>query len=351
MTAEARSNFPNDLVFYQASVDRLIEFAKFEGNSRAMFDSLQTALAQKPNLISPLIGRSVQIAQEKLCQDRTQNAAVILPFETALRTIASQDQTDLLYPSRWTPELVTEYLTRIGNEVAELAGEKTIGRNLPSRAAWMISTLYQTEILSQVPFFVELGAAAGFVLDALKKPTMFKSWLQSTNIPQNSAIDRISSSRDFNGFGVDLTPISDIPWAVACLGDDEAMNVLVGFLEKFPDRSFILGGDVANPMIWDLIEANTIKAANLGQTPVIVTSEMLYLLTPDKRQTVLENIRELLQRTNGYFLRAESGQNLEDKLAPELDLATIGELRDCDFNLIGPRLKLITKYSAQWKQL
>jgi len=352
MSAEARANFPTDLDFYQVSIGRLIEFAEFEGNSLIMFDSLQTALTQKPDLIAPLIGRSVQIAQEKLDQDRTQNCAVILPFETALRMVAYQEQPDLLYPSRWNPKLVIDWLTKKGNEVAELAGVKTIGRNLPSRATWMVSVLDQAGVFNQTPFFIELGAAAGFILDSLKNPARFRWWLQSTNIPSNDAINNFTCTRTFDGFGVDLTPINDTIWAVACLGDDEAMDNLVNFLEKFPQRSKILAGDIANDSVWEITSKTIVEAARVGKTPVIIASEMLYLLSPDKREKVLGNIQSLIKKTNGYFLRSDSGQNLGlDVCPPELEMLTIGELRNPDFQLTGPRLGLFTKYSARWEKL
>lgn len=352
MFPESRANFPNDLDFYKASINRLIEFADFEGNSRTLFDALQSALTKQPDLINPLIDRSVQIAQEKLSQDRTQNAAVILPFETALRMVASQDQPELLYPSRWTPKLVIDYLSKNGNEVAQLAGEKTIGRNLPSRAAWMLSVLSKADVLSKKPFFIELGAAGGFILDALKQPSRFSSWLKSTNIPRNPTIDAVDCQETFAGFGADLTPITDIPWAIACLGDDEAMSGLVDFLQQFPQRSAILPGNILDQDIWGLIRATASDAANKREIPVIVASEMLYLISPNERQKALDNIKTLISQTGGYFLRSDSGQHLEiPNLPKELEMMTIGEMRGPDFQLIGPRLGLIGKYCANWEVL
>ena len=268
---------------------------------------------------------------------------MMLCVETALRYVASQYDAKLLYPSEWNTEKFLYYMENYQKQITESAGKNVLGRNLPQRAAWMIYLLNKSNNLSSSSFFIEIGAASGYILDALSKPNKFKEWIQDNHDVTESMFfnqELILPENTAGSFGVDLLPPNEL-WSLASLGDDEAIKKVQNFRNVFSKNVNIVKGNVLDENMWAVVQNKAIDASKNGQTPIIIASEMLYQIPIPGRQQVLEQIRSLTQSTDGLFLRSDGGQYME---LPQYENYTVGELRNSQWQVIGKRLLLTDKY-------
>lgn len=341
---ETPKDFPTRAEFYKFCLQRITAMAEANGNSTASLNSLVVALDTDPNSVTSIFDQLLEIARESLGQDRETSSSLVLYIDTAMRALAALDDPGLLLPSVWTPQLAEDYLKKKGEEISILAGENTLGRNVPHRAAWMLYLLQQSKNLAPNLSFIELGSSAGFILDALKEPKRFAQWLQRS---QGTRID-FDIERTSGGKGYDLVPPPNINWALASLGDDNVITDVQDFLTNFPTKSSIVAGDILAEDIWSTIYSQAYQSASTNLRPVIIASEMLYQLKPENRAEIIARIKTLIADTNGLFLRSDGGQYMG---YPDLDMYTVAELRDENFDLICPQLALFDKYRTQWKNL
>lgn len=239
------------------------------------------------------------------------------------------------------------YLNRYSQDIANLAGENALGRNLPQRAAWMIYLLSKENLLSEKTFFIELGAASGYILDALAYPNRFWAWLKTTNANPQVSINKICE-KTAGQLGVDLCPPTNKRWSLASLGDDEVIQSVESFTTTLQNRSNVLRGDVLSQDTWTIVENQAQRAVSKNQIPVIIASEMLYQINSDGRTKICEQIKSLISYTNGYFLRSDGGQYME---LPQYEMLTIAELRNPQWEIIRPQLLLKDKYRCKWNEI
>lgn len=342
-----RENFSSNDQFFLFCTRRVRSMAEANGNDTTLLSVLEKVLVSQPYLLSDVITQTNEIALKQLGQNRWNTSSMILYVETALRTIASQEESNLLYPSKWNPDKVVEYLNRYAEDIANLAGENALGRNLPQRAAWMIYLLSRENLLSEKTFFIELGAASGYILDALAYPNKFWAWLKTTNANPQVSINKICE-KTAGQLGIDLCPPTNKRWSLASLGDDEVIQSVESFTTTFKNTSNVLRGDILSQDTWTIVENQTQKAASQNQIPVIIASEMLYQINSDGRTKICEQIKNLISYTNGYFLRSDGGQYME---LPQYELFTVAELRNPQWKIISPQLLLKDKYRCKWTEI
>ena len=341
---ETPKDFPTRAEFYKFCLQRITAMAEANGNTTASLEALLAAINQSPLLVTDIFDQSVQIARNTLGQERETSSSLVLYVDTAMRALAASDDPDLLLPSVWTPQLAKDYLKKNGGEISILAGENTLGRNVPHRASWMLYLLQQSGNLAPNLDFIELGSSAGFILDALKEPEKYAQWLRSTQQVQlNLDVDKTAAT-----VGYDLVPPPDTNWALASLGDDEVIMGVQEFMHAFPVRTPAIKGNILSEDIWSQIYTRAHESTYNGLRPVFITSEMLYQLSTEDRATLLGRVKSVLEETNGLFLRSDGGQYMG---FPNLDMYTVGELRDQNFNLTAPQLVLQDKYRTCWKSL
>src|SRR3989344_2787862 len=176
-----RQQFGNEIEFFSFCTERIKGMAQANGNNTTSLDAFAYGLQKKPEIVVSVIKESNEIALQELDQNRWSTSSMILCVETALRYVASQYDAKLLYPSEWNTEKFLYYMENYQKQITESAGKNVLGRNLPQRAAWMIYLLNKSNNLSSSSFFIEIGAASGYILDALSKPNKFKEWIQDNH--------------------------------------------------------------------------------------------------------------------------------------------------------------------------
>lgn len=345
---ETINDFQTPAKFYQFCTKRIRDMAIANGNSPIALEALYQGLELRPDLVGKVISKSNQIARSVLEQNRENSSSLILYIDTALRAIASEDKPELLYPSRWDTNTLIQYFDAKGDEISELAGRNTLGRNLPQRAGWMLYLLNRNNLLSQNLYFIEVGAAAGYILDALVQPRKFVSWLESQTQQFSPELLSIKLPEASGGIGIDLVPPPNTRWALASLGDDEVIDSVQSFINTFPIRSRVIAGSILDNTSWETVDIAAELATSLGKRPVIIASEMLYQLAQEGRQEVLKRIQELVVKNEGLFIRSDGGQYMG---LPEYEMYTIGELRDSRFELRLPRLLMKDKYRLDWEYI
>lgn len=137
------------------------------------------------------------------------------------------------------------------------------------------------------------------ILDALKNPKSFIKWMEQTGFYPAVTYGEKVTNKTFPTIGVDLA-VPDDDWTLAMLLNDKSRMEVSQFMRNFPDRSIVVKGNALK--FPELPEIKKFISDNAQATPFIISCFMLYQLSADDRQAVIETSRKFLKECGGGYL-------------------------------------------------
>lgn len=319
------------------------------GDNTRSFEMLLEVMKVRPALIVDIVKASIVAARENLGQEREGKvpAAMLGTIDAAIKVVGHQKGLfkgeDAFSIDNWTNEILIEVLSQYSPEIIALAGENTTSKNIPHRAAYILWLIDQCPDIPQNPSFsfVELGSSGGLILDALKSPHTFATWMKNNG--QDLDIARKFSPTDVNQtLGVDLV-IPSTDWLKALILTDSDRAEIIDFINQF-ERSNLIEGDATN--LQNLAPVTAYFDQNRDKIPFIFSTSMFYQITAAQRDTILVSARKMLQDLGGgYILIADSGIN---RGFPDIE-RNVAWIENEKGQVLSPRIKTVNQNGTKWE--
>lgn len=338
----------------EQGLGRLISGIKEDGDETRMFDLLRKILETEPETLMPVIKGSIELAQQRLNQDRRSgsSATLMYPIDAAIRLVAkrnnlfSTDNPDQLSAKNWDVAMVKDVLTNRSDAVVRLAGTNTTSKNLPQRAAHILWLLDQCPVVQQEQpiSFLEIGASGGLILDALQSPVKFKDWMQKKgyreDFAKKSDPDRINPT-----LGIDLVK-PELDWLQAILSEDHLRQEMTEFIGIFPRSTVIEESATRLGESKDVADFLKSRGTYL---PVIFSCFVFYQLDTATSQQVTESARSALrQQGGGLFIVSNIAKY---RGFPDNAGGCVSWIEDENGQRVSPRILLSRSTLTEWKEV
>jgi len=276
------------------SLQSWIDVQKTQGFETKMHQALVDAIIFKPSIMIVLW----QEIQTRKGQNTSDIASNIYPLEAALRFIAQ-----CLSVNDWNSRLVIETVDNHHQELVELAATRTMAKNLPLRAGFMLDLINQSNSIDpKRPLqIIELGASAGLISTGLTQSQQFIEWF-SQQKAVDSKVKQINSNlpHDIQAISIDLVP-PELNWVLACMDNDLMRQITQDFITRFPNRTPVVQGNALN--FREIIKSGGILEEK-AQFLVIV-SMFLYQLPTDARTELMKQLHLFSQEKDALILFAD----------------------------------------------
>lgn len=296
---------------------------KVRGFEVGMHETIIKAIDKNPLIIGKLLN---DLAHVKGIPRNVSNLpSQMYPLEAAIRFVGNKHKAELgaiisnpLSVNSWTAEGIITVTRRFGNEIIEATASRTMAKNLPHRAAfilWLLGSTpeLQNRLNGKKWFIVELGASAGLITTALTNLEDFLSWASNQNslVMANDLLKTTVIPRPLEtiGLGIDLLP-PDNDWVWACIDRDRLREETRDFALKFEQRrALLIKGDVADSHQLEDLQ----KLCNLHRDSqvIVLASMFLYQLPKVTLERFHQLVREFLKQTNGLLVFADSNRLFE----------------------------------------
>lgn len=315
------------------------------------FMMLREILATNPDVIMTFVRGSIRLAREKLNQDRAYGsfATLLGPIDAAIRVVGHQQRLfsdqEAFSIQNWTINQMAYVISTFPDSLIELAGNNTTAKNVPHRATYLLWLIDQSPVIQSGDSFafIELGSSGGLILDALRNPSRFRSWMQTHGHRSDFAV-KFPSEQANSTLGIDLI-IPDLDWLKALILRDDVRDQLIDFMDKF-ERSEVLVGNATN--LEEIKRINTYLDENRDKTPFIFSCSMFYQLSPEEREAAITQSRNLLRnRGGGYFLLHDKAVN---RGIPNLD-RSVSWIENAKGEILSPRIVVLNQDGTEWKIL
>lgn len=272
-----------------------IDVQKTQGFETKMHQALVEAIIFKPSTMTVLW----QEITKKKGQVTPDIASNIYPLEAALRFTAQ-----CFSVNDWNSHLVIETIDNHHQELVELTATRTMAKNLPLRAGFMLDLINQSNSIDpEKPLrIIELGASAGLISTGLTHGQKFVDWFlnQETVDPLVKQIKADKLPKDIQAIGIDLV-LPQLDWVLACIDNDAMRQTTQDFITRFPNRTPIVQGNALN--FPEIIESTGILAEN-AQFLVIV-SMFLYQLPTEARIELMNRLHSFTRDKHALVLFAD----------------------------------------------
>jgi len=333
------------------AIERLVAGLKEDGDEYRMFELLGTVLQQDPEILMPVVRGSIDLAQQKLGQDRRDgsSATLLYPVDAAVRVMANRLQllaTDPLSAKSWDAQKVAAVLREYKSEVIDLAGSNTTSKNLPQRAAHILWLLDQCPLVQpgQQLSFLEIGSSGGLILDALKQPSKFRKWMDQKGYRSDYA-QKNNSGQINSVFGIDLVK-PELDWLQAVILEDDLRDETTEFISEFA-RSQVVVEEATN--LTRSTDVNDFISQNRSALPIIFSCFVFYQLDDKTRQEVTEQARSLLKQQGGGLIIVSDIAKYRG--LPEKAGGCVSWVEDQDGKQVSPRILLSKSTLTEWEEI
>jgi len=333
------------------AIERLVAGLREDGDEYRMFELMGAVLQQNPELLMPVVRGSIDLAQQKLGQDRRSgsSATLLYPVDAAVRVMAKRLQlleTDPFSAGSWDAQKIATVLQRYPAEVIDLAGSNTTSKNLPQRAAHLLWLLDQCPLVQpgQQLSFLEIGASGGLILDALKQPKNFQQWMEVRGYRSDFA-QKGNPSWINSTIGVDLVK-PELDWLQAVILEDDLRDETTEFIGEFARSQVVVEGATNLIRSADVIG---FLSKNGSALPVIFSCFVFYQLDDKTRQEVIEQARTLLKQQGGGLLIVSDVAKYRG--FPDKAGGCVSWVEDQDGQRVSPLILLSKSTLTEWEEI
>jgi hypothetical protein len=310
---------------------------------------LNEVLTSHPQLLIEIFRGSIISGREHIGQEREGKspATILGTIDAAIKVVGHQKglfQGEGAFSiDNWSIEKLVEVILNYKQDIIELSGKNTTSKNFPHRAAYILWLIDNCEPIKdkQTFAFVELGSSGGLIIDALKNPHAFQTWMQNKGYRDDFA-QKFSSDERNDVIGVDLV-IPSIDWLKALILTDLARAEVTEFIGLF-ERSQVIEGDATK--ISESSQVIQFLNQNSDKTPFIFSTSMFYQLTPAQRNLVMISARKMLKKLGGgYILISDFGvnrgfQNIHGNVA---------WIEDERGRVLSPKINITSQDGSKWE--
>lgn len=349
---------PESTHLYIPIMDQLLSWTisqEKRGFDISMHSAILQAWHEDPYLISKFINT---YAKARSIEQNPDNLPTLFyPLESAMRFVAnkykvfddSENHLTTLESESWNSDRVILMFSEFSNEVIETAATRTMAKNLPHRAAFLLWLLGQdSELYSQLnnhPWnIIELGASSGLLTTAMCDIEGFIEWTknQQSMIYANNLMHSIKLPipSKIRGVGIDMAPSED-DWTLACIDRDNLREETKEFINIFSDaRKPIIKGNAEQFV--ELPEVETfLDESEPDAITIIIISMFLYQLPKPVLDELRLTLKNFISKQNSIVLIADSKrifnpqipgwlawiENSQGKVGPTIELKEEPELQ------------------------